>query len=265
MRNRRLLAVALVGAAWLSSPARAADHTDGTPATLNQPDASSDITDVYTWMADATHLNLVMDVFPNAVVGSKFSNAVQYVFHLTSKASLLATSGINSYTAICTFDTSQKISCWVLSSTGQVLDKVTGDASATTGLSSTSGKIKVFAGLRDDPFFFNLLGFKAATKTVAGALKHGVDPTNGPITAINAAGCPTLSAGAQPLVVGQLAKNAAGTGPGVDTFAKNAGGPTTDQPFSGNVLSIVMVLDTSLVTTSSAKVVGVWGSTNKGQ
>ena len=164
MMRRGLIALAalllgLVG----RSPAYAADHTDGTASVLNVPDASSDITDVYAWMADATHVNLVMDVFPNAVTGSKFSNVVQYVFHTTAKAGLLATTSTPA-NVICTFDTTQKISRRIVSGSGTVLDFVTGDASATTGLSSADGKVKVFAGLRDDPFFFNLAGLRTPPK-----------------------------------------------------------------------------------------------------
>src|SRR5262245_16020382 len=86
----------------------AADHTDGTPSQLNQPDPSSDITDVFAWMSDATHLTLIMDVFPGATPAedasmpvSQFSNAVKYVFHTSSKMTLLGMpTPVN---IICTF------------------------------------------------------------------------------------------------------------------------------------------------------------------
>src|SRR5579859_4493012 len=102
MNKKLWIAVAAVGG-MLALPARAADHADGTPATLNQPDASSDITDLFVWMADATHANLVMDVFPNAMTGSKFSNAVKYVFHTTAHTSYTATTGNQTADVICTF------------------------------------------------------------------------------------------------------------------------------------------------------------------
>ena len=56
---------------------------------------------------------------------------------------------------ICTFDNGspQKVSCWVGT------DAYTGDATSTSGLSSADSKVKVFTGLRDDPFFFNRAGF----------------------------------------------------------------------------------------------------------
>jgi hypothetical protein len=260
--NKRLTWPIALACALAAAPALAADHGDGTPTALNVPDASSDITDVYTWMADANHINLVMDVFPNAAAGSKFSNVVQYVFHTQSKASLLAATSTPA-TVICTFDATQKISCWVLDSTKKVIEYVNGDPSATAGLASTDGKMRVFAGLRDDPFFFNLAGFRKATATVAGAIAHGVDATNGPITALDANGCPTLTAGAQGAVVTQLKQSSTGGAP-LDFFAKGGAATPNDQPFTGNVLSIVITLDKTLINTGGP-VVGVWGSTNKAQ
>src|SRR4051812_5896824 len=77
---------ALLCAVAVPSPARAADHADGTAASLDVPDGSSDITDLFAWMSsDAKRVNLVMDVFPNAAPGTKLSNAVKYVFHVNSK------------------------------------------------------------------------------------------------------------------------------------------------------------------------------------
>ena len=264
-RNRRSPLGKGLGALFIlaaaAGPVLAADHTDGTPANLNQPDASSDITDVFAWTADASHVNLVMDVFPNAMAGSKFSNVVKYVFHTQAKASLLAATATTA-SIVCTFATDQTISCWALDASNNVLDYVTGSASATAGLSSTSGKLKVFAGLRDDAFFFNLAGFKHTTQTVAGAIKAGPGAGNA-IISIDTNGCPTLSAAAQALVVTQLKSNAAGTGPGLDFFAKGTAG-SPDQPLSGNVLSIVVQADRSLLAAStSAPVIGVWASTNK--
>ncbi len=261
--TKRLTWPIALACALAAAPALAADHADGTPSALNVPDASSDITDVYTWMSgDGNRVYLVMDVFPNAAAGSKFSNAVQYIFHTQSKASLLAATATPA-NVICTFDAAQKISCWVTDKTNKVLDYVTGDASATTGLTSTDGKMKVFAGLRDDPFFFNLAGFRVATTTVAGAIKHGVDATNGPITAIDANGCPTLTAGAQTAVVTQLKQSSTGGAP-LDFFAKGSAATPNDQPFTGNVMAIVIALDKTLIN-SGGPVIGVWASTNKAQ
>ncbi len=259
-------------------PARAADHADGTPASLDQPDASSDLADVFAWMsADAGKVNLAMTVFPGAVAGSKFSDAVKYVFHLNSKKTgiLDAASPLQ---LVCSFDVAQKISCWLVDKTsGTTVDYVTGDASAAAGVSSASGKLKVFAGLRNDPFFFNLAGFKNASKTVAEAVAAYTTGNLTYIKSIDAHGCPKLADGIGNALLGLLSHDCSAnalaspavTGDAaVDAFskpgAKAAGaGGCVNQALSGNIMAIVVSVDKSLVTTSGGPFLGVWGSTNK--
>ena len=75
MRPGWIRTVGVLAAVLLSPLAIAADHADGTPTTLNNPDASADITDLFAWMtSDGTKLNLVMDVFPGAMGGATASN-----------------------------------------------------------------------------------------------------------------------------------------------------------------------------------------------
>jgi hypothetical protein len=222
-----ILAATLAGALTL----HAADHNDGPAA---KADPTADITDVYAWMSsDKTKVNLVMDVYPNSPAGSKFSNAVLYVFHLSSSAAygMAATET----KIICGFDTAQTVTCWVGNS-----EVVTGDASVAAGITSASGKTRVFAGLRDDPFFFNLTGFKATASAVAAAASTLTFDTSG---------CPTLPAATAGALVGQLSHGTAGAAPAND--------------FAGqNVHSIVITVDTALVT-PGGKILGVWGSTHK--
>jgi len=260
-----------------AGPARAADHGDGTPASLDQPDASSDIADVFAWTsADATKVNLAMTVFPGAVAGSKFSDAVKYVFHLNSKKTgiLDAASPLE---LVCTFDVAQKVSCWLVDKTaGKTVDYVTGDAS-TTGVTSASGKLKVFAGLRNDPFFFNLAGFKNASKTVAEAIAAYTAGNKTYIKSIDAHGCPTLADGIGNALLGLLSHDCSANAlsspavagdAAVDAFSKPGAkamgaGACVNQALSGNVMAIVVTVDKSLVTTSGGPYLGVWGSTNK--
>jgi hypothetical protein len=218
-------AVVAVGAPLLMG----ADHADGSTATA---DPSADITDVFAWTSpDATHLNLVMDVFPFATAGAQFSDAVQYVFHTRSKASFLA-SDESAVDVICTFDAGQNVSCWAGGS------YVSGDASNTAGITSADGKMSVFTGLRDDPFFFNLDGFKATAADVMAAA---------PGLTFDAAGCPALDPGTVTALDTQL-MTAPGGGPPVDHFAL------------GNVLSIVVSLDKTLIN-QGGPIVDVWAST----
>jgi hypothetical protein len=195
--------------------------------------------------ADGTKMYLVLNVNKAATTTSKFSAAVKYVFHLNAAAAFGMTP--TNTNIICTFDATQKVSCWAVSG-GTTLDYVTGDASATAGLSSASGKMKVFTGLRDDPFFFNLTGFQTAAKTVHDAAVGGALP------APDNAGCIMVGAPTSTVLVNQLSHGGptAGSSPPADDFK------------GLNVLSIVMAVDTAMVTSGGAKpIVGVWGSTNK--
>ncbi len=219
-------AVALLGAPL----ARAADHLDGPKASA---DPTADITDLFAWMSsDARTLYLIMNVFPQASSTSKFSNAVQYVFHVASRNNF-TDPATNPVDIVCTFDTNQKISCWA----GD--EYLNGDASNTRGLSSGSAKLKVFAGLRDDPFFFNLDGFKHTADTVKMAASSlTFDP----------AGCPNLPPATAAMLRTQL-RTSATNGPPVDFFARL------------NVLSIVVAVDKSIVT-KGGPLLSVWASTN---
>ena len=224
----------------LSQPLMAADHADGPAATA---DPSADITDVFAWTSsDGKSLNLVMDVFPSATTASKFSNTAQYVFH-TASTSAFGTAATHAEIIICTFDAAQKISCWAGS------EYVNGDASATSGIASASGKLKVFAGLRDDPFFFNIDGFHDAVADVIATASAGHLPTP------DAAGCynlgnPGTSGTIANALVADLTHTSHGAAAPVDHFANL------------NVLSIVLTVDLSIVN-AGGPVVSVWASTNR--
>ncbi len=231
MRKINWWPIAIGGAVLCAAPfATAADHLDSPAA---KADPSADITDVYTWV-DGNDVVLVLNVAPLAATGAKFSNEVQYALH-TESTDQFGMPG-KALDVICTFDVSQKIQCWLGDQ-----DYVTGDASAPAGITSTGGKFKVFAGLRDDPFFFNLEGFKDTVATV-----DSVES----MLAFDPAGCPTVDGSTSNTLVGMLKGTAKGTGPAKDFFA------------GANVLSIVISADKSVLT-SSGKLLSVWGSTNK--
>jgi hypothetical protein len=217
------------------SSALAADHLDAPGV---KTDASTDITDLYTWM-DGNNAVFVLDVSPLATATSKFSTTAQYVIHTYSTDKFIAGATPVPVNIIATFDATGKVSLWV-GATGYV----TGDASATAGITSADGKIKVFTGLRDDPFFFNLDGFHAAEAAVEAAA--------GGLT-FDAAGCPAVNAATSAALVKALSTNPNSTPPG---------GTATDFFAGKNVLSIVVSVDKSLVTAGGA-LVSAWASTNK--
>src|SRR5262245_51985110 len=171
----------LFGLSW--QPARGADHADGPRASA---DPAADITDVFAWMSpDAKRVNLVMDLVRNATPASRFSDKVQYVFHTTSSASFGATPS-PPVDIVCDFNRAQKIHCRI----GKRVH-VAGDASSSDGIESSHGTLSVFAGLREDPFFFNLSGFRETARIVAGAASG---------LSFDAAGCPALDAATSALL-----------------------------------------------------------------
>src|SRR6185295_11434633 len=137
--------------ALLAPASRAADHIDS-PAAFADP--ACDITDVYTWTtSDASKVNLVMDLYLDAPAGAMFSPDKQYVFHVNSSAMFGAAP--TETLVMCTFAPNQRAQCWV----GD--QDYVGDIAPDTATTSDSGMTQVYAGLRDDPFFFNLAGFGA--------------------------------------------------------------------------------------------------------
>lgn len=233
-----ILALGL-GAAMLPAPmALAADHLDGAAV---KTDAATDINDVYAWMSsDGAKVYLAMTVFPQATMTSKFSNAAYYVFHTASRADFLNQTVVPK-DIVCGFDDAQMISCWV----GDNTNFVYGNANVTTGLTGAGGKVKVYAGVRKDHFFFNLAGFNNARQTIK---------TRNMTTAITlgANGCPNnINNTETALIVNQLRTSmATGTGTPANFFANL------------NTLAIVLEVDKALLT-GGGPVLSVWGATVK--
>lgn len=156
----------------LSGPAaRGSDHLD-TAAVIADP--AADIGDLYAWMGpDGKTLNLVM-----TIVGKKFSDHVRYAFHVDSGHALGKTAA--STVIECDFNVAVAPECRL----GD--DRARGDASVEAGVYSEQRRFRVFAGLRDDPFFNNVRGTRAALNVAAAAMKAGAPR--------DAAGCPRFDA-----------------------------------------------------------------------
>lgn len=154
---RQVLA-ALVAAAIVtggSGAARASDHLD-TPTVAMNPRA--DIGDLYAWTSsDGKQLNLVM-----TIVAQSFSESLEYTFHVDSGKRLGVTTATTAI--VCRFGAEQAANC---------------RADGRAGL-------RVFAGKRDDPFFNNVKGTRAAYQVAAAALRNGASS--------DAAGCPSFDA-----------------------------------------------------------------------
>ncbi len=197
---------------------------------------------------DGSKLNLVMTVAPAATTATHFGPSVQYVFHVNSKTLTqvgMPAAGTETK-VICTFASDTSAQCWV-GATGYIK----GDPSAAAGITSTDGKIRLFAGLRSDPFFFNLQGFRDAVAAVDNAEL----PANGGPIPTNAAGCPAVPGATGAALLNVLKSTSANT--------QVPCSPASRDCFAGlNGLAIVLQIDKTLVNSGANTLVGVWASSH---
>jgi len=231
MKRQIALSVLILGSAGIAT---AADHFDAPAAA--KFDKTADIAGLFAWTDEAAEkLNLVMTVHPFAGKDASFSDAVQYAFHVNSGAGTGDKKQVETVVH-CEFERANKIHCWAGN------EYVTGDPSSADGLASTSGKLRVFAGRRDDPFIFSFGGFAAAVDAVKGAASS---------LKFDAAGCPSVPAAVSKQLVSTLQSDGK-SNPAVGTFDGKS------------VLALVVQVDKRVVT-PGGPVVGVWASTHKKQ
>ncbi len=236
MRSIKFLSASLIVAGTIGFGAptvsvRAADHEDSPGV---RADPSADFGDVIAWMSsDAQRLHLLATVVRRATTESRFSDATVYVFHTQSRTAF-GEPGATPVDVSCTFEgtTTQIVTCSGGGST------VTGDASDPAGITSQDGKLRVFAGLRNDAFFFNSSGFNATRGAVINAASS---------LTFDAAGCPALD---------EATSNAL-----VTTLMTTDGGPAVDAFGNANILVLAVAVDKSLVT-AGGPIVSVYGSTH---
>jgi hypothetical protein len=207
-----------------SIPAIAANHLD-TPTVIAEPRA--DIGDVFAWMSpDTRHLNLVM-----TIVGRSFSDQLSYVFHVDSGKRFGETT--QTLSIECRFTSAHAADC----KAGDI-DRATGDASTPAGLESNKHHFKVFAGLRDDPFFNNVRGPRAGYNAAAAALASG--------TIRDAGGCPQFSAETSQQIRQE--------------WRSTNGGPGSNFLAGWQSAALVISIDTAVLT-RGGKMLAVWGAT----
>jgi hypothetical protein len=217
-----LAGVILVGGAGTS---HASDHLD-TPTVIANPQA--DIGDVYAWTsANGRQLNLIMNI-----VGRTFSDKLQYVFHIDSGKKFGKTTATISI--VCRFPARNTVECRVAD-----VDYASGDASGPEGLQGRKHRFRVFAGLRDDPFFNNVKGTRAAYQAAIAAMKSGAG--------IDAAGCPGFDQATSQAISYQ--------------WRHTDGGPATNLLAGWTASSIVIAIDLDVVT-KGGDVLAVWSTTS---
>ena len=164
MRLGRGAVVAGLGAVGVLvglSLVRASDHLDGPRATA---DPASDLTDVFAFTSpsDPARVVLAMAVGPYSAADAAFSPLVTYAFRVQRVDALSPfTLDTTARDVVCTFDaaTPQRVSC---TGPGAVM------AAAAVGDPSgggAGGPMRVFAGLRSDPAFFDRQGALATLST----------------------------------------------------------------------------------------------------
>lgn len=227
--GRRSAAVLLAAATFIvASPSFAADHLD-TPSVIADPRA--DIGDLFAWTSyDGRRLNLVM-----TIVGHTFSEQLDYAFHIDSGKRFGQTTATTSI--VCRVTAANAVDCRA----GQA-DVVSGDASDAKGLEGRNKRLRVFAGLRDDPFYNNVKGTRDAYGVAADAMLGGAKT--------DAAGCPGIGATASKSML--------------ERWRHTDGGPAKNFLAGWTPASLIVSVDLDVVNPGGA-MLGVWATTARGQ
>jgi len=206
-----------------ATAARASDHLDS-PSVIADPRA--DIGDLYAWTsADGQKLNLVM-----TIVGHTFSDKLRYTFHVDSGPRFGRTTATT--TIDCRLATPTEMEC-----RAGFGDYARGDASSD-GLDGRE-RFRVFAGLRDDPFFNNVKGTRAAYNTAVAALKSGAK--------LDEAGCPAFDAATSRAIL--------------DQWRHTDGGPAQNFLAGWTPASLVVAIDLDVVA-KGGPLLAVWATTS---
>lgn len=139
-----------------------ADHAEA-PDTISDP--AADIADVYVWHDTAANTLTMACTFsglqsPSTTQGGNYSDDVLYTFHIDRTGN-----------AVSDIDIDVRFGHTDSMSAGVQVRNMPGAGGTISGAVETvlsgSNSSKVFAGLRDDPFFFDLDGFHDTLATAS--------------------------------------------------------------------------------------------------
>lgn len=167
------LAAAGASAMLTNDRVTAADHLDPPSRTDIRfdptPDLPADIADIYSW-TDASSLNMVL-TFAGPVAGARggfYDPNVRYFIHISNggrtdddEYTIQAQFGPGTGGNGVKFDGLPGV-------TGSIITPVERVATAPNG-------VKVYAGVRSDPFFFDVLGFRETNSTGNLAIRNDRD------------------------------------------------------------------------------------------
>ena len=222
-RGSTFSVVALTLSTFPAAMVRASDHLDS-PATVANP--AADIGDVYAWTSpEGRQLNLVM-----TIQGHAFSDKVQYVFHIDSGKAFDHTTASTSI--VCRFSAATAVDCKVGNA-----DSASGDPTSPAGLEGRNHRFRVYAALRDDPFYNNVKGLLGAYQTADNSIKNGAQ--------VDAAGCAHFDEATAKAILDQM--------------GHTDGGPAQNLLYNWTVSAIVISVDLSAVS-KGGKLLAVWGT-----
>jgi Domain of unknown function (DUF4331) len=165
------LAAIVFASLTVIAPAFAADHGD---APLSKANHAEDLADVYAFAGDGGNLVLAMTVNPLSMPGDAptFDQSGLYQFKIDNNGDAVPDVTYDVTFGAPAADGTQTVK--VQKATGAAADTlaasgselISGSTTAATASPkiNTNGNVKLFAGLRDDPFFFDLTAFKAGLK-----------------------------------------------------------------------------------------------------
>jgi len=180
--KKKLLLVGLLGAAVLGGILYAADHIDA-PAVTGPGSTSpgNDITDIYAFQSPADNSKMVFVLnsqglmSPATTATASFPSNVMYEINIDNTGDnvedlvlqcLVQNGKMRVYGPVAPGTTG---TASTVKTSGPVTEvAVTSYGSATPNIAGNSNGIRIFAGPRDDPFFFDLTRFKeiiAGTQT----------------------------------------------------------------------------------------------------
>ncbi|TVV72866.1 DUF4331 family protein [Sphingomonas solaris] len=158
------LAVVAAGGLWVYQSANAADHLDPPSRTdaavTSTPDVAADIADVFAWNTDSTVTLVVTNAGPRAPGEAPFYDRnVIYQIHVSNDGN----------PATSERDINVRYGRDAAGNWGVQFEGIPGATGAVAGPVQTvltnGAVVKATAGLFDDPFFFDLQGFKDTQST----------------------------------------------------------------------------------------------------
>jgi len=156
-----LAGLALIASGGFAAVAQGADHRDGP---LSQANPTGDLTDLYAFRSPADNNNLVVAINVNPLIvptdyvsRGSFDPTVQYQLHVNKSTGYADDVTVNMRV------TSSPYNLVVEGLGAPIVAPITPPTASAPIVTNAPGGIKVFAGERDDPFFFDLNAFNDLT------------------------------------------------------------------------------------------------------